>query len=211
MPLPRNQRSGFTLIEVLAVMTVMAVMIGIVTQFMGSTPKPRQASVLVSSVAMNARSQAMSAQQPARMIIDAHFDEANPGHYLRRVATVVWNGEGWVMLERWIQLPETLYLSTDYSSGLHNTMRFNFLDAAPQAGTAGNQVLFIEFDAAGRLVPPSTEEARIVFVSGILDPQSGTLMVPEARLSLRDGFIVRKAGRIAFFEEPDQITLASLP
>ncbi len=210
----RTQSHGFTLVELLAVMAIAGVLLGMTAHFLGATgsgANPRQASLLVSSVAMNVRSQAMSAQQPARLLIDAEFEAANPGDYLRRLATVVWNGDGWVLREGSIRLPDTIFLSADYSSGLHDTMSYDFSDASPQTGTSGNQVFFIEFDAAGRLIPPSTEEARIVFISGILDPQSGALTVPDARLPQRDGFIVRKAGRLTFFQEPDQITLASAP
>ncbi len=212
-PCPPNYRfqsTGFTLVELLAVMAIASVLLGMTAHFLGASgsANPRQASLLVSSVAMNARSQAMAAQQPARLLIDAEFDAENPDDYLRRVATVVWSEDGWVIKERPIRLPDSIFLSSDYSSGLRDTMSYDYSDASPQTGESGNEVFFIEFDAAGRL-DPSTEEARIVFVSGVLDRQSGALDVPAARLPQRDGFIVRMAGRLTFFQEPDQITLAA--
>ncbi len=214
----RPRQAGFTLVEILAVMAVASVLIGMTAHFMGSANtggNPRDASLFASSVTMNVRSQAMAAQQPARLLIDAEFDAANPENYLRRLGTVVWSTEGstpgWVMRETPTKTPDTTFLSESYSSGLHDTMRFDFADFTAQDGTEGRRVLYIEFDAAGRLVPPTTHEARIVFVSGVLDPQTGALTVPDARLPKRDGFIVRKAGRLTFFQEPDQITLATAP
>ncbi len=200
----KSRCGGFSLVEILVVIAVMASMLALAGSAFRSgigAASPLEASNLVSATILSARSQAMTLRSGSRIVVDASFDAGNPDRHLRRISIErkesTASGTEWVDAGKTLILPKNTFFSTDYSSGYDTET------------DSGDDLKYIyEFDEAGRLVTSGSGDARVVFVAGIMD-EAGQLQTPDAMLPRRNGFIIRKAGRVTFFDHPDQITLTT--
>jgi len=206
---------AFSLIELLVVIAILVLLLAVTgSVFQGGAGKLGAATSMASSMLLNARTQAMSMGNGARFVIEAEIDPANRDDFLRRLAVLRAVDVGgvikWEPVGRSVELPDGHVFATNYSQG-YGTMKYAFNGVAgPQDGTTGQEVFFYEFDGAGHLVSSSGSEARIVVAAGRLD-DSGGIFTPQAQEARRDGFIVRRAGRLAYFQDTDQIDPVSNP
>lgn len=185
---------------------------------------------VASSLTLTARSEAQTLGGGARLVIDADFDSSSRENYLRRIAVLQavdddgdgnfdndndGNPDAWKLNDKPTVLPKGAYFSEEFSAG-YDTMQFDFNTIDSQDGATGNDVFYYEFDGNGRLIDGPTSPAQVVFVSGILDA-SGTLLDPDnidesgERFISRDGFIIRKAGRLTYFDSMEQIQAPAQP
>ncbi len=193
---PALARAAFSLVELLVVVALMIVLIGISLKAFRSgmsAASPTEAANLVSAAVLTARSQALTLRTGSRIVIDGNYDASQPDRSLRRVQLERKETNGpvdtWVPAGKALALPENVFFATDYSTGYTEPQPKKFV---------------YEFDKAGRLIVPANQEARLVFVVGFRDP-AGVLQTPAPMLPKRNGFIIRKAGRVTFFENPAQI------
>ncbi len=209
---------AFTLVELLTVIAIIGVLSAL--GFIGARSISQGASVkgavsLTSSMCLAARSQATTLGQGARIIIDVNYDADNPEWYLRRITVLEqtdsdgWSDSNvpeWQLADKPTLLPKGTYFFEEYSSGF-GEMQFDF---TPNDEKPATTAYYYEFDGNGRLIDASgnNELAKIIFVTGILE-SDGTLNIPDQMLSSRDGFIIRRAGRLTFFDDPGQITTST--
>jgi len=220
-----RRRNGFSLIEILTVLLIITVLgvIGLVG-FRGISKgnAVKGAVSTVSSLALAARTEAMTKGLGARLIIDATYDADHPKRYLRRFTILeasdpdgdpATNDLEWSYSTKPTLLPEGVYFACeltpphDYSSG-YDTMNFDFNDLTPQdgLGSDGVDVFFYEFNGNGRLVEQGGNLAKLIFLAGVQNPADGTWRSPDDMELSRDGFIIRRLGRLTFFDNPTQIT-----
>ncbi len=207
----QQQQKGFTLVELLAALGMIIVLTSVAligTRGISQPSSVKGAVSAASTLALSARSEAMALGYGARLVIDFEYDEDRPQTYLRRMTILrgvdVGGDRQWQLTDKPTLLPEGTYFYEDYSSG-YDEMFFDFSDLQPQDGTSGDRVVYYEFDENGRYEPNSLELAKMVFVNA-LPPTSETLIIPDSMANSRDGFIIRNAGRLTFYERPDQIT-----
>jgi prepilin-type N-terminal cleavage/methylation domain-containing protein len=210
-------RNAFSLVEMLVVIGIMAALavVGLLaTRGISKGASVQGAVSTASSLALAARAQAQTLGLGARLVIDSFYDAANPQHCLRRITILEavdpdeWTDPSvseWKLSDKPTLLPKGTYFDRENSSGF-GTMQFSFEDIEAQDGSSGNEVLYYEFDGNGRLIDVVPGElAKIIFVAGVDILPSGLPNIPEAMANSVDGFIIRRAGRLAFFESPDQI------
>lgn len=212
----RRSRKGFSLIEILTVMLIIGVLavIGLVgVNSINKGNSVKGAVSTVSSLALAARNEAMTKGLGSRLIIDADLD--HPQRYLRRFTVLEatdpddWDNPNipeWTYSTKPTLLPEGVYFSEDYSSG-YGTMQFDFKNTLTgQAGSSGDDVFYYEFNGNGRLVDVAgaNDLATIVFMAGIQQPGDGTWSSPGDMEFSMDGFIIRRLGRLTFFDNPTE-------
>ena len=162
-PHDTRRRAGFTLVELLAVMTIIILMVGLgMTAFKGGngTDGTKGASAVASGVFSQARNEAIMRQTPCRVIIDTGWSASRPDladHYLRRLAIAYLNPQGvdvngqptatsglppdpgnannWLQANSWAVLPGNVFIDTNYSAvhGVNMTIAFN----APNTPSTG--------------------------------------------------------------------------
>jgi len=217
---PSLRPNGFSLIEILTVLVIITVLAVIGLVAVGSISKGNSvkgAVSTISSLAQAARTEAMTRGLGSRLVIDAVYDANHPKRFLRRFTVLDasdpdnWadpDTPEWTYSTKPTLLPDGIYFSTAYSSG-YDTMSFDFNDLTSQVGSSGSDVFFYEFNGNGRLVEFNGELAKLVFMSGVQNLSNGTWSSPGDMELSRDGFIIRRLGRLTFFDSPTQITTST--
>lgn len=201
--------SAFSLVELMLVMTIVVVMMSLAVpawQSISQGSSVRGAVTTGSSLVHGARATALLQGAGSVLLVDNTYDEKNPERFLRRMivaqqtnlpdGTKQWIAEGAVSL-----LPKGSMFSPDYSAG-YTKMNFDLSKKVPQDGTTGSEFICYRFDGAGQIVDNSGKRAQFVVLAGFAD--NGQLRVRNE--SSRDGFIIRKPGRITYFQDVNQIT-----
>lgn len=201
----RFAAGGFTLLEMLTVIAIIAVMMAAASALLGGAGRGTGVSgavVAASGLVEAARTEAVLKGRGARLAVDI---DPSSQYYLRRWAVLTADGAGrWEMRNKPVIFPEETYFFEKYSSGYSNA-QVEF-QGGVQDGTTGTRSGVFEFDRAGRLVG-GAQVSRIICVSGVMSDgtEPRTLEVPPSLEGGRDGFILRRAGGVTFFESPAQI------
>ena len=213
----RERRTGFTLVELLAVIALAALLAGMfsfvaLSNGGGSVESARR---LAAGQFSGARHRALLQGTRTRVLI--HADPAEPDRYLREIGIVVADsGAGsatrWVAAGPGERLPRGTFFVPGIarSAGTQppDTMRLTFPTTEPQAAGDGDRYYYFGFNAAGQAEEPGTQ---VVFEAGRMEPSGdGFAFVPaytggEARKQGGAGFLLLRMGSLAFFPEADAI------
>ena len=199
----RPRLTAFSLLEMLIVITVIAAAIAMVSNLMIQPPRPAHASQMVAGATNALRSQAVAEGSRARVAICI---EPNAGEKYLRQAVCLIDEDREADTDDWriatiYKLPEGTMFWTEYST-LEKTMKLSTDGTRTvQDGETGDSYAFLEFDALGRCETGT----QWVFTRGVFHfDNSEPPLIPQ-ELD-RDGFLLRKTGKLAFFSSPDQIT-----
>lgn len=202
--------SAFSLVELMLVMTIVVLMMSLAVpawQSISQGSSVRGAVTTGSSLVHGARATALLQGAGSVLLVDNTYDEKNPERFLRRMIvaqqTNLPDGTKQFIMEGTSSLlPRGAMFSPDYSAG-YTKMNFDFSKGVPQDGTAGSEFICYRFDGAGQLVDNSGKRAQFVVLAGFVE--NGQPRVRNE--SSRDGFIIRKPGRITYFQDVSQITM----
>lgn len=193
-----DSRTAFSLIELLVVMAIIGILSALAVvgfNSIGRGSSARGAADLAASTALSARIEAMSFGYGSLLVID---NSTNSEHKLQRMAVLrSTNGIDFELVGKPTALPRGSFFLPDYSRGYQTNSITNFPGGTPTA------VYSFKFLGTGQL--ESTDETRFVFSANLMD-SSGNLQNPPAMLQGRRGFILRKNGRPAFFQTPEQMS-----
>ena len=227
---------GFTLVEFLAVMVIVALLVGLsmmVFSSIGPSKSTQGAAATMASLMQQARTEAMTYGLGAALVID---NQPGSAERFRRAAVVriepartAGGVPEWRLTARATVLPEGIYFLPDdlpekpggvvFSRGTKDVLRdpgqpVSSVATIPAVfdfpGSPGTPCLVYEFDGTGRLIPAPAAAAAVdplvtVVVGAAIAARDGSLSFPQSRLETRRGFILRRNGRPAYFESPQQI------
>lgn len=191
---------AFSLLELLVVIAIVGVLTSLALlgfQGISRASGARGAADLAASTALAARVEAMSHGFGAFFVID---NSTNLERKWQRIGVVRFTNNGpqdYELVGRMTPLPSGTFFLPNYSSS-----NFLQIDLTGLGGTGTTPVLAMKFAGTGHLdQPPST---RLVFSANIMDP-SGSLQNPASLIAGRQGFLLRRNGRPAFFRDAAQM------
>ncbi len=230
----RSSRRGFSLIELLAVITIIAIMAAVI----GINLKPnegaslRAAQASATSMFQAARTVASMRRTEARVIIfKKGSGEDAEGKFLRYMGVVYWDDENqtWVPANSGMYLPAGVYyIPNDYSSaGVQTGDEVSTLLASETAPTdsmkfpvttgAADEWYYYSFDGSGTArstgqSPGTTPEGfagrAVVFASGQAMPPSGEPSITVNNEFSTAGFVIRRIGGVLPLNDYDQVESA---
>lgn len=195
----RVRRGGFSLLELLVVIAIIGILTGLaVVGFRGISQSSgaRGAADLAASTALAARVEAMSHGFGSFLVID---NSSDPNRKWQRIGVVRFTNSGpadYQIVGRMSPLPGGTYFLPNYSSS--DLLQTNLTGLG---GPGTTPVLALKFAGTGHLVANS---ARLVFSADVMD-DSGNLQNPSPLLAGRQGFLLRRNGRPAFFRDAAQM------
>ena len=224
---PPRRRAGFTLVEIMTVMMVIAILLSVAAvgiQNIDRGQATTTAASITEALFDEARSAAVGKGIRARLLIHKELNDEDPEdfkRYLRRIYLAVEDtaqagdaqGGGWVVIERSIKaLPNGVYFSAEESErvadaikvGQPGTMRIKLpgLDAFKEC-------YYFEFNAEGVCIDSENAAAQpgaaVVLISGA---RSKNQEEPKILKNNKVGFVVWRNGRTSIFRSPKQIDLA---
>lgn len=215
-PVRSSVRSGFTLVELLTVITIVAIMTGLgVASFRGGSNSQQAsgAADAASSIFSQARTQAILRNTPAAVIVDTNSTSTACFHrvmvvYLDSSITASHPAATWDQASPWVIFPGVNCFNPIYS----NPFGTLTLDSStvPNGGSA-TPYAYYAFDATGQAyLLPSGLTANNTVVNTTATTASQFVVSPgsvsngkftERGTNLRYGFYLFPLGRIAFFQD----------
>ncbi len=220
--LRRSRDRGFTLVEILVVMAIIATLLGLgvgAIKNMASSKGVDTAVPLADSIFAQARQVAKSTGAPTRVVIYADSsgdNEDKRDRYLRMIGVATGrDGAGlpvtdiadvtqWKLVSRASSLPSNTY----FNAKLSNKPGTASETAIFPGSTTGKNCYVYQFNSEGALVDPSgapVTDGQFVVQAGKLRP--GATAPDTAANATRDvgGFKIWANGRMAKFRSPNQI------
>jgi len=221
-----SRRKGFTLIEILVVMAIIATLLGLgvgAIKSMATSKGVSTAVPLADSIFAHARQVAKSSGNPTRVVIYADTsgdNEDKRSRYLRMMGVATGrNGAGlpvtkiedvvqWKLVSRATILPS----NTFFNANLSNKPASATETAVFPGSTDGKSCYVYQFNSEGALIDASgmpVNDGQFVVQAGRLKPGQDT---PDtASNATRDvgGFKIWANGRMAMFRSPNQIISGS--
>ncbi len=189
---PQRSRHGFTLIELIVVMTVLTILIAAaVPMFRGdASAKLRTAVRQAGAIFEQARSLALTRSAEVRvMVLDDAADEAR---HLRELAIGIREGEGWEIVWGPEFLPEGVVFDASQPGTPTGLMA---------AGTEGGGMRDWRYFVIGSNGTFAGTEPNFVVALGFFE--GGAVRIPNQRQV--DGFRITAASRPFYFRSPDEI------
>ena len=221
----RATRRGFTMVEVLTVVAVMAILMSVVAvgiQNIDRGQATTSALAVSEAVFDEARSAAVGRGARARVLIHNNLndqDEDDRNRYLRYLAVAVHDAEldEWQLVSRGTQMPAGVYFDPELSEQASSSL--------PGIGTWGTTTIrlpgrdrgtkscyYYEFNGEGICIdggenatevdPEVLPGAAFVLVGGAR-PSGRAKPIMQGKN--RTGFVVWRNGRTALYRSPDQI------
>lgn len=209
---------GFTLVEMLVVISIMAVLLTIGSMGLRNLSKATGVSAgvpIAESLFSEARSQAISKGTKTRLLIHAQNnanDEFHRERYLRYMAiaaeklddTGLPTGE-WEIISKGVSLPQGVYFMKELSQ--INAPELLTMDIV-LPGNSETNCYYYEFNTEGLISKPEITEdevPRFVIQAGNLPPGKDEPIISENNKRSMSGFVIWRSGRTSLFRSPDQI------
>lgn len=225
---PRERLAGFTLIEILVVVSIMVVVASIIFAVgsRGTGTKLKAAQRIVSGIAQGARGQAILRNMPTRIIVYADTsNNVSDDKKLRFCGLVYGNPDdvdangrplSWLASNKGTFLPEGIYFNVEKSNdknaslGLLPTMRLEYPRVKSVEAGSGDEYYYYEFNDNGTMAsnPINFNNAWLVLQAGNLLPQgeNGRMQVDfsdQENEFLLAGLIFRRVGTTTLVSDPD--------
>lgn len=220
---PCQQGGGFTLIELIVVITIMAAMMALAASMLrgGGRAQGLQSAVeLVDGMVQEARLDAMGKGTWSRLVIvhtpgDADRDMRTMGVVSKNARTGKWQ-----LVNRMQTLPAGFYISPTYSTLLESSGRAKAKtkgveksfssregqDAINLPGYGMTDVYFIEFDEEGRMSQPNAP-TRLVVVGGSAGDGKTEKPSPmtDGKPGLAGGIVIYPKGNVSRLRTDEQV------
>ena len=228
---PSVQRAGFTLVEILAVMMVIAILLSVAAVGIQNIDRGQATTTALSvteSLFDEARSAAVGRGTRARLLIhkelnDEELDDRE--RYLSYMCVAVEStnregdvqGAGWEVITRGTKLPSGVYFSPEESErvsdsigvGKAGTMTIDLPGSGSNGADSFKECYYFEFNAEGVCVDSDNDGlepgAAVVLISGT---RPRNVEEPKLVKNNKVGFVVWRNGRTSIFRSPEQIDLA---
>lgn len=214
----RRARAGFSLIEMLVVITIITVMLSagaIGLKNLSQTGGVSTAVPTAASIFSYARELAIGNGTRARVLINADQDDHEK--YLRHILVAYEDedeagGARWITTARGSTIPRGVYFSQKYSFEEHSSASSPIPDEAMDlyasvASSAPNSRLsttyfYYEFNAEGNALTPG---ASFVMNTGSKAPGKEFPRITKDSINGFGGFVIWKKGTTSSFRHPDQV------
>ena len=202
-PRPSNpSRAGFTLLELLVVMMLIAFVVGATVRLVGSDAQTdvEAATTRAAGMFRGAKSVAETRKVLTRVIVNGDLTDAERG--LRQIVTVLRDGAQWKVYDE-LYLPRGIHFDPELSQYPTGNPHWNLsIDQNGIVQTNGTTAPWkvYQFERNGSISSP---QLRVVLSQSLLDTAGQTLNRP--RDEVVGGFVVFRKGHIKHFEAPSQI------
>lgn len=220
-------RSGFTLIEIMAVMAVIAILLSVAAVGIQNIDRGQATTTALSlteALFDEARSAAVGGNKRARLLIHKNLDDNDPldkKRYLNYMCVAVQDnsqssynpqdegGGGWEVTTPKLPMPTGVYFSVEESEKVADAIKVGkpgtmFIDLPGQKGTP-KECYYFEFNAEGVCVDSegnTAPGAAVILISGSRAPGQEE---PRMLKNNKVGFVVWRNGRTSIFRSPKQI------
>ncbi|HCQ39032.1 MAG TPA: hypothetical protein DIV39_07735 [Verrucomicrobiales bacterium] len=229
--LSRGLRAGFTLVEIMAVMMVIAILLSVAAVGIQNIDRGQATTTALSvteALFDEARSAAVGRGTRARILIhkelnDSELDDRD--RYLSYMCVAVEStdregdveGAGWEVITRGTKLPSGVYFSPEESDrvadaigvGKPGTMRIDLPGKDSNGADSFKECYYFEFNPEGVCVDGEDAGmepgAAVVLISGTRPRDQEE---PKLMKNNKVGFVVWRNGRTSIFRSPEQIDLA---
>ena len=226
-----RRRSGFTLIEIMAVMAVIAILLSVAAVGIQNIDRGQATTTALSlteALFDEARSKAVGQGTRARLLIHKNLDDNDPTdreRYLNYMCVAIQDnsqtstnpqqqgGSGWEVTTPKLPMPGGVYFSIEESEKVADAIRVGrpgtmFIELPGQKGTP-KECYYFEFNSEGVCVDSegNTEPgAAVVLISGSRPRDQEK---PKILKNNKVGFVVWRNGRTSIFRSPKQIDRAA--
>lgn len=212
--------SGFTLIEMLVVISIITIMLSagaIGLKNLSQTGGVSAAVPIAESIFAQARQSAIGKGAKARVLINS--DVSDQEKYLRYMLVAYeWEDESgdtrWVTESRGTYLPQGVFFSQKFSYESHADSSgsleeesmdiYGSIDNPSVNSTLSTSYFYYEFNAEGNMLTPG---ASFVINTGRKAPDQKYPRVTNSSINGFGGFVVWKKGTTSVFRHPDQVDI----